>query len=247
MNRFAMFASLFCLAALFALPGCSPGPNVPDDGMTMPDAGNTDVVANDDPTPLPDGNPTDSPMTACYPNRTDIDYAPCSTAPSCACRINNDPHNGTFAGTPCFLPDGTPDPNMMPDCLAGTTCAPGQNHCSMDLPPGINAAPFEFEAIALANRWGTGGTFQKRTIDGVLYLSYPTGSGFPIGRGACSGRSCYTGGFLANQKPTEVQYYRLDFDFRPGWACLHAFPLGSIPSATDVTASPVCLANRGPL
>lgn len=240
MNRTAMFASLFCLAALCALPGCSPGPNVPDDGMTLPDGGNQDVVPNDDQAPPPDGDPSDTPVAACYPSRSTPDFAPCATAPSCECRIDLDPHIGTFAGTPCFHDDGwgnmVPDPDMMPTCLAGTTCAPGRNHCSMDLLPGIDAAPFEPQDLLLNHSWwGVHGraTFAMYSANGVVMTTLSDSTG-TIFSGACSGRSCYDYGYLASQKPMQVRYQRLESDSTPDSVCIHTFPLGSIPNATDL-------------
>lgn len=233
MNRLIrlMFASVFCLVvALLALPGCSPVVNTTDDGMMMPDSGMSDGSANQD------AVANDDPGAICYPSNAD---PTCLTAQSCRCPINDN----TFEGTLCQM-----SPDMMSVCRMGMTCMPGQNHCSIHFPPGIFAGPFECLENANGLWSEIGGTRGRFSVElrGGIYMS---------GRGECSGHSCYTYGYLASQMPMQVQFTRVDFvDFVNShdehFPCsemrIHEFPLGTIPSATAVTATPRIFIYAGP-
>lgn len=170
-----LIAALFCgLAA-----GCADTPNpvgspitTPDSGDAAPgdtnpttdqavavdggDAGTSDDVAPSDAAtdapPLceesrePSGSVYCAGNVTCVPN---LYNAACASASACSCDMDNPLLVQPFDPVIC-----TPGTNMAA-CRAATTCTPGHNHCSPNLPAGVEYAPF---------RWlGTPGRF-----DGLL-------------------------------------------------------------------------------
>lgn len=102
----------------------------------------TDVPpAQDHPTP-----PVDAAPTVCVPTET----ATCNGAALCEPNLFNPTCAGASA-CQCDMSDANvpavchTSAVMMRACHDEMSCSPGANHCSLDLPPGVNYTPFTYD------------------------------------------------------------------------------------------------------
>ena len=128
------------LAVTFALAflvGCGTPP------MTTNDAGAPD----DRPTPVDAGTTDTGPVTICHPDvNANGTIRTCAGAPLCQPNDLNPTCAGAMACT-CNLtaadmPTSLCTAETMPACMSAVSCTVGHNHCSINLPPSVDYAPF---------------------------------------------------------------------------------------------------------
>lgn len=140
----------FALLSLMGCGGTDPtNTPTPDAGtVAMNDVPSTDRATTDAATPPGDRGATmpDAGQTmACVPHPTDT----CRGAALCRPNEDNVLCEGAQACTCAVTERDMPEPcrtgEMMPGCMAQISCAPGRNHCNVDLPRGTDWSPFVSE------------------------------------------------------------------------------------------------------
>jgi hypothetical protein len=156
LNRFAFLVCVFAFVACGNVPPTNTNPvdsgshtDLVDASLPPTDHGpSTDVPsAQDHPTP-----PVDAAPTVCVPTET----ATCNGATLCEPNMFNPTCAGASA-CQCDMSDANvpavchTSAVMMRACHDEMSCSPGANHCSVDLPAGVNYAPFTYDPQFFTN------------------------------------------------------------------------------------------------